>query len=108
MKSLKELNAQFIGAGGEGVTNADGSPVPERSGVGVVMDCPCGCERQMYVPFKNPIDGGPALEVNRPNWYRVGETIETLTLTPSVLRIVINGEGCGWHGFITDGHARTC
>lgn len=50
-KKLTELNAKFIGAGGPGVFNADMTPAAPRSGVGVVMDCPCGCESQLYVGF---------------------------------------------------------
>lgn len=103
-KKLTELNAKFIGAGGPGVFNADMTPATPRSGVGIVMDCPCGCDSQLYVGFHNPLDGGPALESGSPRWSRTGDTIETLTLTPSVLR---KGP-CGWHGFITDGEARTC
>jgi hypothetical protein len=52
------------------------------------------------VPFANPIDGGPQLE--RHGWQRTGDTFETLTLTPSILRARARG-GCGWHGFITNG-----
>lgn len=100
---LAGLNPYFIGAGGEGVTAADGQPAPLREGVGLVCDCPCGkCGMHLYVPFANPLDGGPPLSGN--GWQRTGDTFETLTLTPSILRIS-NGrpESCGWHGFITNG-----
>lgn len=103
---LKTLNARFIGAGGDGVFNADGSPAPVRTGVGVIMDCPCGCDSPLYVPFSNPLDGGQALETKHHTWHRIESTIERLTLAPSVLR----GEPCPsrWHGFIIDGEARQC
>lgn len=65
--------------------------------MGISCDCPCGCNQLLYVPFKNPIDGGPPLEAGF-GWTRTGDTFETLTLTPSILR-----GGCGWHGFITAG-----
>ena len=111
MKTLKELNARFVGAGGEGVFNADGSPAPQRTGVGVALDCPCGkCDEYhwLFVPFTNPIDGGPAVEhLGRPTWQRTGDTIETLTLSPSILRSIEKG-GCGWHGYIENGQVRTC
>ena len=35
-------------------------------------------------------------------WLITGTSLETLVLTPS---IHLKGEGCGWHGFITDGRA---
>ncbi len=101
---LTELDARFVGSGGEGVWNADGTPAPKRSGIGVVMNCPCGThgeDNPLYVPFKNPIDGGPMLPGDH-GWNRTGETLETLTLTPSIQRL---GEGCRWHGFITNGAA---
>jgi hypothetical protein len=103
---LVDLNPRWIGAGGEGITLADGSPAPERTGVGVIFNCPCGCGDEGYVPFQNPLDGGLPLDPNRSVWQRTGETFETLTLTPSILK-VRNPSGCGWHGFITNGEAIT-
>ena len=105
---LADLHPEFVGAGGEGVFAADGTPARARFGVGVIFDCPCGrCDdaHQCYVPFANPLDGGPPLvdDVSRALWKRTGETFETLTLTPSILRNRSRG-GCGWHGFITDGN----
>lgn len=83
------------------MSNADGSPVPQRSGVGVAFDCPCGCASRCYIGFSNPIDGGPPLRTDVPRWDRTGDTIETLTLHPSIQRI----GGCAWHGFIKEGNA---
>lgn len=100
---LVDLGPRWVGAGGEGISNKDGSPVPERHGVGVSFDCPCGsCGVRCYVPFANPLDGGPPHETAHPHWQRTGETFETLTLTPSLLRSQDKG-GCGWHGFVTNG-----
>jgi len=99
---LTELHPEWMGAGGAGITDAAGNPVPERHGVGVLLDCPCGCDRQLYVPFANPIDGGPPVNDGHASWQRTGDTFETLTLTPSILRMKEKG-GCGWHGFITNG-----
>lgn len=110
-KKLTDLNATFFGAGGAGITNADGTPVEERHGLGLICDCPCGCDSKLMVPFANPLDGKPqrAADGWRVFWTRTGDTLETLTLTPSVLRVKdSNGHGCGWHGFITNGEARTC
>lgn len=105
---LIELNPCFLGAGGYSVSNADGSPVPERHGVGLSFDCPCGCGTRGYIDFENPLDGGPPHDTrpSLPRWQRTGETLETLTLTPSILRSQERG-GCGWHGFITNGEVRT-
>lgn len=100
---LVDLRPVWVGAGGDGITLADGSPAPERHGVGVSFDCPCGaCGTQCFVPFNNPIDGGGVWDPTRSLWTRTGETFETLSLTPSIHRVPGKG-GCGWHGFVTNG-----
>lgn len=102
---LTELNPQWMRAGGEGIFNADGTPAAPRHGIGVLFTCPCGrCDAQhdCYVPFTNPLDGGPAVNDGHATWTRTGDTFETLTVTPSILRSTNRG-GCGWHGFITAG-----
>lgn len=102
---LSDLHPQFVGAGGDGITNADGTPAPRREGVGVMFDCPCGApESPVYVPFANPLDGGP--QHGAKGWQRTGATFETLTLTPSILR-TYSSCGCKWHGFITNGEVIT-
>lgn len=104
---LSDLDAKFVGAGGDGVWNADGSPAPLRSGVGLVFKCPCGQKHdeydRVYVGFENPIDGGPVLDGRAPKWQRTGDTIDTLTLKPSIQRM--DPGGCRWHGFVTNGEA---
>lgn len=106
---LTDLHPEWMGAGGEGISNADGTPAIPRQGVGILLDCPCGtCDEfhQLYVPFANPLDGGPPLQTGKNNgWQRTGDTFETLTLTPSILRT--RPHGCGWHGFITNGDVLT-
>lgn len=101
---LTELNARFMAAGGHGITEADGSPAPRREGVGVIFNCPCGCPDEVYVDFANPLDGGPPLKNLRHAWERTGDTIETLTLRPSIQRV----GGCAWHGYVTNGEAVRC
>jgi hypothetical protein len=99
---LVTLDPSWVGAGGDGITTEDGRPVPERSGVGISFNCPCGCDHRAYVAFQNPLDGGPPeVSPGQPTWARKGSTFETLSLTPSILR----GEPCQkrWHGFIIDG-----
>lgn len=107
---LTELNPCWVSAGGEGVRDKDGNPVPEREGIGLGFDCPCGCGEHVFVAFANPMDGrSPHVShppgQRQPTWQRAGETFETLTLTPSILRNQSKG-GCGWHGFITNGEIR--
>lgn len=99
---LIDLDPRWVGAGGEGISDKDGNPVPSRHGIGFHFDCPCGCGVPCFVAFANPLDGAPPPDPNRPLWSRTGETFETLTLTPSIHRVKEKG-GCGWHGFITNG-----
>lgn len=107
---LTDLNPTFVNSGGDGVQERDPAtgawvPAPLRRGVGVMFDCPCGNraeDHRCYVPFRNPIDGGPSIEGR--GWERTGETFETLTTQPSVLRT----GGCGWHGWIRGGEVITC
>lgn len=103
-RKLTELNPRFIGAGGDGITGPNGEPVPARHGVGVMLDCPCGAvDSPLYVPFANPLDGGP--QYGPQGWQRTGESFDTLTLTPSILR-TFSHCGCRWHGYITAGEVR--
>jgi len=95
---LIDLNPAWVGYGGEGVTH-DGQPVPRRERVGLWFDCPCGNGEKVALMFRNPPDGGPAMQGN--TWERTGNTFETLTLKPSIQRSDPNG--CRWHGFLTDG-----
>ena len=98
---LIELNPHWVGAGGAGIYDKDMNPTPKREGIGVSFDCPCGCALRGFVPFENPLDGGQKVG-NGPHWTREGDTFETLTVKPSILRSKEKG-GCGWHGFITAG-----
>lgn len=135
---LVDLHPQLLGSGGEGVSRQTGrpcpsctggvqpecatchgtgreyEPAPRREGVGVIFDCPCGNHdegHQCYVPFANPLDGGPPTDPGgwhgSGGWQRTGDTFDTLTLTPSIYRREDLG-GCGWHGFITNGEVTSC
>lgn len=95
---LSDLNPQFVGHGGDGITR-DGKPVPRREGMGISFDCPCGCETPVFVHFENPLDGGLPLETTAPKWHRTGEQFETMTLSPSLLRM----NGCKSHFFVRNG-----
>lgn len=90
---LTDLDPHFVGGTAEG----------KRQGVGVMFDCPCGCDSKCYVQFSNPLDGGPLFDAAQPKWQRTGETLEDLTLTPSIHR----SRGCGWHGCVTAGEIIT-
>ena len=83
---LTDLEPRLYGHGGEGV--------------GMTFLCPCGCGIRAAVTFRNPIDGlGPFDAGGTPTWKREGDTFETMTLSPSILRTT----GCKWHGWIRNG-----
>jgi len=78
----------------------------DRHGQGVCFLCPhckaIGQTVYLAPAFANPLDGGepspdPEGSKPRPHWRRIGDTFDTLTLSPS-----INYPG-HWHGFITEG-----
>lgn len=95
---LTELNAKFWAHG-------DG-----RHGQGIVFHHPgCNCtDKTVYgciaVPFENPVDGGPKSEGYNVYWTRTGDTIETLSVTPSI-NVLSDPK---WHGWIRNGEAMTC
>lgn len=104
---LTDLNPQWVGAGGAGITDGNGNPVPERRGLGITFDCPCGCDRGVFIPFANPLDGGAPWDPDEPRrarWQRTGDTFDALTLTPSIQRL----DGCRWHGWLQDGRLVPC
>jgi uncharacterized protein DUF6527 len=120
MAKLTDLNPRWVGAGGDGIRSTDGSPAPERHGVGVSFDCPCAaCTAKrtgdegndfylrVFVGLSNPLDGGPPHDP-RPGaqWQRTGDTFDALTLTPSIQRHKVGMGGCDWHGFVTNGETR--
>lgn len=92
-----------------------GEWVHDRDGrrVGVKFICPT-CPAVEGAPtitvlFSNPPDGGPPVppgsqlpgENDGRRWQRTGDTLETLTLSPSV-----DCSRCGhWHGFVSHGEA---
>lgn len=78
--------------------------------IGIIFDCPVHRNtpqaHRCFVPFRNPLDGGRPEQRNH-LWQREGETIDTLSLSPSVdYTRLDNGQvrdpSC-WHGFITNG-----
>lgn len=105
-KRLVDLSPRWFRSGGEGVTEtATGKPVPERNGVGLSFECPCGCSQRCAIHIDPPMDGKGPLDRHGQNvWTRTGDSFENLTLRPSIQRV----GGCKWHGFITDGVAEPC
>jgi len=121
---LTDLNPHWLDAGGDGVfeTDAEGKevPVPKRTGIGVLFDCPCGCEFTVFVPFVVALDGSSTPKTAK-NWDRTGDTFETLTLSPSIQRVRVPREtaealkeypigtwpgDCEWHGWVEKGEVR--
>lgn len=96
-KKLSELAAVFFDYRGQG------EQAPRQSGVGLGLDCPCGCAETFYIGFANPLEGPPTND-GAPKWQRIGDSIDVLTLTPSVQRM----SKCRWHGFVTNGEAVEC
>lgn len=88
---------------GPGTTQLkDLRPAFVNDGKALHCDCPCGTEDCfLYIPFKNPLNGGEPNNDGHVLWARTGDTFETLTLMPSICRT----GGCKWHGFITNGVA---
>lgn len=74
-------------------------PVPEREGIGIAFDCPCGaCGSPVFVNV-TPRDGRPYDTGGAPEWERTGEDFATMTLSPSIRRM----DGCKWHGYVRNG-----
>lgn len=105
MTTLVAFGARFFDAGGDAACRVDGQIVPLRTGVGIVMPCPCGgfpsCTGPLQISFANPIDGGSFLDLM--GHQRSGDTLETLSLVGLVRRI----GGCGWSGSIETGSVVT-
>lgn len=108
---LTDLNLRWVGAGGTGISHADGSPVEERHGVCISFDCPCGGKcgsdkwnNRVFLHIQNPVDGKPYESGGAPYWERSGEDFATISLSPSIRRM----SDCGWHGFVTNGEIIHC
>lgn len=67
-----------------------------RRGMGLRFSCP-HCGQKLVVMFLNPIDGGYPDNSANYKWARVGESFDTITLTPSI------DVPDHWHGYINNG-----
>jgi len=84
-----------------------------RHGMGLMFRCPLHYQSDcafanLYVPFHNPVDGGPKAWEGQGSkrdayWTRTGETFETLTLSPSIKMPEEGPEH--WHGHVINGQA---
>jgi len=98
-----------------------------RRGMGINFECPVHRVHYLGVWFANPVDGGLSAPPScrpTPRWQRIGDTFDTLTLTPSINADKncqcgkLRGSGDGecssnapghtpcWHGHITAGEIR--
>ena len=111
LERLADADPCWVDAGGDGVSRADGSPVPFRRGVMLSFDCPIheGC--RLGVPVDPPLDGGRPRPEDMAGvaWKRTGgEDFDTVTLSPSIRIVPHDPDDCAWHGFIRAGRFQTC
>ena len=86
MIPLDKLNPKWIGV------------LRPNSGEGVQFDCPvCGPKHTLVAYFSNPLDGEPGAKGQNPVWERVGDTLDQLTIHPSI------NYPCCFHGWIEQG-----
>lgn len=103
------------------LTDLDAGFVSSSPGTstGLQFICPKCRTQRLVVPFSPVIGAGPVdptLNAKGVVWSRTGETVETITLRPSVdsKHVLFNDDPphnpteCRWHGFITDGEVREC
>ena len=109
-----ELAPHWVSSGGEGISRKNPQtgvmePVPERVEIGVMFDCPCGCESKCFIYVGNHPDGKPVDSGGCPVWQCEDRNFETFTVSPSIRRNKLpSGKGCQWHGFIKEGVIQHC
>lgn len=86
---------------------------PGRRDTTLMFSCPCGCGAALVIPLKNPLDKGRQ-DDRAPHafrWKRVGESFDTLTITPTIHVLenmeieagTLPGPSSHWYGLITEG-----
>lgn len=96
MVKLLDLDATFVRHTG----NGDFQELPTRAGAnGVMFDCP-KCQRHSVLVWDRTVPAGIGPGPGR--WDFSGDTLDTLTLSPSVN---LEPHGCCWHGWVRDGDA---
>jgi len=108
-----DLNPSWIGTGGDGISRKNDQtgemePVPYRDEIGVMFDCPCGCDATCFLHVNNHPDGKPVDNGGAPIWNCTDRNFGTFTLSPSIKRNKVNNKGCEWHGFIKAGLIQHC
>lgn len=119
---LRELDASFVGEANEkGFRHLDGIDGAQ----GVMFQCPkCAgqCQsgeedgRKFFIGahyilcwFRNPINALPvpdSLDPKPGRWNAKGTGLDDLTFVPpGSVSVLLQGAGCGYHGFIRDGEA---
>ena len=99
---LADLDAGFV-------TSSPGTST------GLQFRCPRCRQTRIVVPIDPPIGPGPvdpSLNARGIVWRRTGETIDTITLTPSIDSKHVNFNDdpphnpveCHWHGWVQNGH----
>lgn len=99
----EDENAAFVkrvGTEFEHKPTADGAQ-------GIMFTCPKrDCGHIYVIWFENPLNVEKVLpdQAHYPRWQRTGDTLENLTLSPSVHDVTPGG--CGWHGWVKNGVAQ--
>lgn len=65
---------------------------------GIQFHCPCDAGHDLLLWFANPLDAEvvPIHVTPMARWQRIGDSLDSLTLAPSV-------NAYCWHGFVKDG-----
>lgn len=107
LERLVDADARFVDWKPDRSINPHLADRPDRRGVMIVFDCPIHEDCNIGVQITPALDGGGPLESGQKAWARTGDTVETLTLSPSI-RVLGGADGCEWHGFIRNGRFEHC
>jgi hypothetical protein len=100
---LRDLDASFVALGADGsITRLPGV----QGAHAIWFDCPCGRHSNL-IAFEPTVGTVPTsaggLSRNGGRWKRDGETLDDLTLAPSIDVNSSGKNGSCWHGFIRKG-----
>lgn len=111
---LTDLDAVFVGMYQKTLITSYQELRSVEGAQGVLFVCPKCQNHSILCWFKNPRNSQPVPEDAEPKpgrWTFTGDTIDTLTLTPSVDISKVDAQNpasetrCYWHGFIQNGDA---
>lgn len=104
---LADLDPEWLAIGGPDIRDvATGEEVPRIEKAGLSFLCPCGCGHRVMVMFQHSVGENKPIGERRYSghrWQATGNSFDDLTLRPSILR----SNGCGFHGYITNGEVQT-